>query len=116
MPTASLTGVQVDILVPVEPAAPTVVRLRGELDIAQVDTVDADLAPVVAGAEHDVVIDLEELQFIDVSGVNLLVRAAAGLHAADRALCLRAPSPILVKVLQVAGLEEHLPVLASGEA
>ncbi len=109
------TGVRVDVLLPDDADAPAVVRLQGELDLAEVGVVDAELTPVIARAERDVIIDLEDLVFIDVSGVNLLVRTAVVLHAADRALHLRAPSPILVRMLRLTGLEEHLPIVAPVE-
>jgi anti-anti-sigma regulatory factor len=54
-------------------------------------------------------------RFIDVSGVNLLARTAASLTAADRVLCVRAASPILVRMLQVTGLDQHLQIVESGE-
>ena len=103
--------VQVDVALPEEDDAPAVVRLRGELDVSEVRTVDDELAPVIVRTDHDVTIDLEDLQFIDVGGLNLLARTAGTLTAADRVLRLRAPSPILVRMLQVAGMDEHVQIV-----
>ena len=91
--------------------APVVVCLKGELDYSVVATVSDELAPVVAPADRDVTIDLEDLSFIDVGGLNLLARTALTLSAGDRVLRLRAPSAILVRMLEVTGLDEHMQVV-----
>jgi anti-anti-sigma factor len=111
MPRDSRPLVRVDVVLPEEDDAPAVVRLRGELDVADVRTVDAELAPVIARTDRDVTIDVEDLQFIDVGGLNLLARTAGTLTAADRVLRLRAPSPILVRMLQVTGLDQDLQIV-----
>jgi stage II sporulation protein AA (anti-sigma F factor antagonist) len=111
MPSDSRPLVQVDVVLPEEDDAPAVVRLRGELDLAEVRAVDDELARVIARTDHDVTIDVEDLQFIDVSGLNLLARTASTLTGADRALRLRAPSPILVRMLQVTGLDQAIQIV-----
>jgi anti-anti-sigma factor len=111
MPPDSRPLVQVDVVLPEDDDAPAVVRLRGELDVAEVPTVDDELAPVIARTDRDVTIDVKDLQFIDVGGLNLLARTAGTLTAAHRVLSLRAPSPILVRMLQVTGLDEHVQIV-----
>ena len=111
MPPDARPLVQVDVVFPEEDDTPAVVRLRGELDVSEVQTVDDELAPVIARTDRDVTIDVENLQFIDVGGLNLLARTAGTLTAADRVLRLRAPSPILVRMLQVTGLDEHVQIV-----
>ena len=111
MPPDSRPLVQVDVVLPEEDDAPAVVRLQGELDVSELQTVDDELAPVIARTDRDVTIDVKDLQFIDVGGLNLLARTAGTLTAADRVLRLRAPSPILVRMLQVTGLDEHVQIV-----
>ena len=111
MPPESRPLVQVDVVLPEEDDTPAVVRLRGELDVSEVQTVDDELAPVIARTDRDVTIDVENLQFIDVGGLNLLARTAGTLTEAGRVLRLRAPSPILVRMLQVTGLDEHVQIV-----
>lgn len=105
--------VQVAVVLPEEDDAPAVVHLRG--DVSEVRTVDDGLAPVIARTDRDVTIDMEDLQFIDVGGLNLLARTAGTLTAADRVLRLQAPSPILVRMLQVTGLDEHMQIVDAVE-
>ena len=111
MPPDSRPLVQVDVVLPEEDDAPAVVRLQGELDVSELQTVDDELAPVIARTDRDVTIDVKDLQFIDVGGLNLLARTAGTLTAADRVLRLRAPSPILVRMLEVTGLDEHVQIV-----
>jgi anti-sigma B factor antagonist len=111
MPPASRPLVRVDVVLPEEDDAPAVVRLKGELDVSELQTVHDELAPVIARTDRDVTIDVKDLQFIDVGGLNLLAQTAGTLTAADRVLRLRAPSPILVRMLQVTGLDEHVQIV-----
>ena len=111
MPPDSRPLVQVEVVLPEEDDAPAVVRLQGELDVSELQTVDDELAPVIARTDRDVTIDVKDLQFIDVGGLNLLARTAGTLTAADRVLRLRAPSPILVRMLEVTGLDEHVQIV-----
>jgi anti-anti-sigma factor len=102
---------EVDVVLPEVDDDPVVVHLRGELDVAEVPTVADELAPVIARTDRDVTIDMEDLRFIDVGGLNLLARTAGTLTAADRVLRVRAPSPVLVRMLQVTGLDEHVQIV-----
>ena len=52
-----------------------VVAFAGELDLANAGTADAELAAALDPATARVVIDLAELEFIDSTGIALLVRA-----------------------------------------
>ena len=114
-PPDACPRVQLTIVLPAEDDAPAVVRLQGELDAADVRTVHDELTPVIARTNRDVTIDMGDLGFIDVSGVNLLARTAATLTASERVLCLRAPSPMLVRMLQVTGLDQHLQIVEPSE-
>ena len=103
--------VQLELVVPEDGEAPVVVRLKGELDYADIGTVNDELAPVVAPADRDVTIDLADLSFIDVRGLNLLADTARTLSAGGRMLRLRAPSAVLVRMLEATGLDERMEVL-----
>ena len=84
----------------------TVVVLGGEIDIA---TAERALARITAAtADSCVVVDLSAVEFIDASGVNMLVRALRGATRARRHLLLAGPTRQLSRILDVLGLRDVL--------
>src|SRR6202012_3732330 len=88
-----------------------VVQVKGEVDVAT----SADLADTIARAVEraaagkvELVIDLARLSFIDVSGLNVLVRAARRARADGGTLVLRSPSRHVRRLLGVLRLEAEL--------
>lgn len=71
--------------------------LVGEVDLATAAALKSALDGLTEG-DGDVHLDLAGLQFVDVSGVAVLVAAAAQL-APDRALVLHDPPPALSQIL-----------------
>jgi len=92
-------------------------RLRGEHDVATVDTLDAQLEAVfLHGA--DVVVDLSDAVFIDSSIVGAIFR---GLHAARTeergALVVSAPPGSFARrVFDQAGLSDAVPLFDNRRA
>lgn len=89
-----------------------VVTLRGELDLATAPEVeDAVLEPVRAGGH--VVLDLRGLDFMDSSGVRVLVAAhSAAQDGGGRLTIVRAaPGGPVQRVLEISGLEEVLELV-----
>jgi anti-sigma B factor antagonist len=68
------------------------------------------LARVMAPPRAKVVIDLAAVEFIDASGVGMLVGAAAEAARADVKFRLHAPSPVVERVLDLAELDGVLEV------
>jgi anti-sigma B factor antagonist len=76
-------------------------RLVGELDASNATQLsDALEASIEAGAE--VTIDLSGLTFMDSSGVKMLFHLANAARSKHRALVICAPSPPVVRVLEIA--------------
>jgi anti-anti-sigma factor len=70
----------------------TIVRLRGELDLASAGAVEDELAAIEEQRPACVVIDLGELAFIDSSGLRVLLLADSRAREAGYELVL-APGP-----------------------
>jgi len=82
--------------------------LTGELDLSNTDTVEVALEE--AGAEGvDVLVDLGPLEFIDSSGIALLVRAIGG-NGAARISFLPSRSDSVCRLLHMTGLDQRLPL------
>ena len=60
--------------------------------------------------DSDLVLDLADVDFIDSSGLRIIVNAHSELEAAGRRLVLTHTSPAVARLLEITGLHEHLHV------
>jgi anti-sigma B factor antagonist len=90
------------------------VALRGELDVLEAASVAAALVAVVARAP-EIIVDLAGLEFIDSSGAAALVLARKEARRAGGDLLLVAPQEQVLQFLNITGLIDAFPVLASAE-
>jgi len=79
----------------------TVVTISGELDIANVDGLDAAVAPVIEMHPNRLVVDVGGLRFADSSAIALWVRWSATVGDIE----FRDASPLLRRVITSMGLE-----------
>jgi anti-sigma B factor antagonist len=86
------------------------VALRGELDLANAGTAETAIQEALDEATQ-VVVDLQELEFIDSTGIALLVGALG--HNGDSAQLRFVPSrsAAVNRVLDLTGLSERLPLV-----
>jgi len=96
-----------------DPAAATV-RVAGELDIATAPQLDLALAGAFSH-EHDVVLDLRDVVFIDISGVHAVVDAVVRARQAGRRLVVLRGRATVDRIFALA---EHLgqPAVGFSEA
>ena len=83
-----------------------VIRLAGELDMTSADDVRAAIDGVLRRAPARVVFETSGLQFMDSSGIALLLSVAQQVPEVE----LRAPSPIVRRLIELTGLEETLRI------
>ena len=90
------------------------VTLRGELDLATAPELE-QLLTVRIDASQEVVVDLRGLEFMDSSGIRVLVAAHARAgRTGTRVLIVRPESDSAVaKIVEVAGLDRELNILDS---
>jgi anti-anti-sigma factor len=84
------------------------VRLRGELDIATTEAVAKRLA-VLRERHESVLLDLDELTFIDASGIRLVVDAAENARRDGWTFAVTHGSRPVRRVLQLLELDQHIP-------
>jgi anti-sigma B factor antagonist len=94
----------------VESQANGVVCVTGELSLAEAPILESHLADVLAKASSAVVVDLAGVEFIDSTGLSVLVRAQQ--HAAERGLefGVKNPRAQAHRLLSLTGLEERLTI------
>jgi anti-anti-sigma factor len=83
------------------------ISLDGEVDLSNAEALEATLQEVMGEGAAQVVVDMQDLSFIDSTGIACLVRLLHG-EDADRLRFVRSSSPAVVRVLQLTGVEEKL--------
>jgi anti-anti-sigma factor len=87
-----------------------VVRLSGEVDLSNVEGLEAQIEDAIADA-RDVVIDLTAIEFIDSRGLRLLNRVASSVGGRDGTLVVIAPTHCVARsVLDMTGMSQELTV------
>jgi anti-anti-sigma factor len=98
-----------------------VIAVRGELDLSTAPDLEAPLEEAVATGDASVLVDLSDCEFIDSTGIALIVRAWQRLdRAADGAgggrLVICGGSEQVRRVLGITGLELSIPIHESRES
>jgi anti-anti-sigma factor len=94
----------------------TVLVLRGELDLSGTPAVEAELERLAAepGVEA-VALDLRELEFLDSSGLRLIVLADQRLRDAGRRLALVRGPQSVQRVFDITRVSERLDFVDAPE-
>ena len=87
----------------------TAVALRGDLDLASADGVTRRLQ-ALRDAGEPVVLDLDELNFIDSSGLRVILQAVEDSRAGWSFRVTAGSEPVR-RLLEAAGLTGRLPVV-----
>jgi anti-anti-sigma factor len=90
----------------VEGSRPTEVTLAGELDIATA----AELRNRLTSIEGDIELDCSRLEFVDAAGLGVFVSAHRRLDGQGWKFVLVEPTPLLLRLLSVTGLDACLYV------
>jgi anti-sigma B factor antagonist len=86
-----------------------VIAVSGELDLANGNELQRELLRVEATDARSIVVDLSGLQFMDSTGIRVLLSADARSRAdSDRLTLLRGPAAVQ-RVLEITGVVDLLP-------
>lgn len=98
------------IEVTVDVAGSVRVRLAGDLDLSSAPDVEAVVGPAIDERPDSVVIDLGQLAFVDSRGVRELISLKQRADAKGVEWRMINPTPPIVRLLDVLGLNEELNV------
>lgn len=96
-------------------AAPLDITITDE-GLTLAGEIDAHTAPRLADAiaasdrEH-LVIDMQGVEFVDSSGLRVLIEAHKSMRASDRTMQLSNPSAAVNRLLQISGIDDYLNVV-----
>lgn len=87
-----------------------VIVFAGELDLANAGTAESALETSLADPTKPVVVDMRELEFIDSTGIALLVSAIGRNEDGAQISFIPSDAPAVTRVLELTGLAERLPL------
>jgi anti-sigma B factor antagonist len=97
----------------VDDGAVCVVRLAGEIDMANAGALRSHLAEVVENRAGPIVVDLSRVQFIDSSGVQAILSVTPAGEARDRRVRVVAGPPEVDRVFSLLGVKDRFDWIAS---
>jgi anti-anti-sigma factor len=89
-----------------EQVTPTVLAVRGELDISTAPELAVVAEQRIAEGDRSLVFDLSELSFCDSAGLATFVRIHRRLREEGGRFALAAPMPAVRRILDVTGLRD----------
>lgn len=91
----------------------TVVQIQGDVDAHTAPELRAHLLELLRSGDRHLVVDLDGVEFMDSSGLGVLVAVRRRLHNNDglmRVVCSREP---ILKVLRITALDRAFPIHGS---
>ena len=88
------------------------ISVRGELDLSTAPELEGPLDQALDSGEGSLLIDLSQCEFIDSTGIALIVRAWQRLASGEngRVLVICSQNDQVRRVLEITGLELSIPV------
>lgn len=96
------------------------IAVRGELDLSTAPDLERPLEDAIASGDATVLIDLTECEFIDSTGIALIVRAWQRLDRAAEGngsgrVVIASDNDQVRRVLEITGLELSIPIHGTRE-
>jgi anti-sigma B factor antagonist len=85
---------------------PTVVDLRGEIDVATAGDVRTQIWTLVRNGQHELILDLDQVTFMDSSGLGMLVSGLRRVQHHGGYLELVCSQERLLMLFRITGLNE----------
>ncbi len=88
----------------------TVVEVGGEVDVYTAPKLDAELTSLVGSGKSVIVVDFSGVEFLDSTGLGVLVKALKHVKEAGGSLSVVATSERIIKVFRITGLDAAIPL------
>jgi anti-anti-sigma factor len=92
-----------------------VIVVSGELDLASAPALEEELNRAATNGADLLIVDLRELEFIDSTGLGLLIKANRQAEAAGRRFAIVRGQSQVQRLLGVTGIEQRLTLVNSPE-
>ena len=94
-------------------AAWSVARVSGEIDIATAPGLRSQLIGLVTGGRTSVVLDLAGVEFLDSTGLGVIVGVLKRARTLGGDLRLVCPNPAVRRVFEITALDRTMPLADS---
>ncbi|HEV3475391.1 MAG TPA: STAS domain-containing protein [Actinomycetota bacterium] len=95
---------------PKERGSWTVVDVKGEIDLDTAPQLKAVLGDAIKGGAINIAVNLEGVEFLDSSGLGVLIGSLKRCKEAGGMLALVSPRRPIRKVLSITGLDKVIPI------
>ncbi len=96
-------------------SAGTVVAVTGELDVFTAPALEQELQRCIESGKADIVVDLSGVDFLDSTGLGVMVKALKWAREAGGGLRVVATEERITKVFTITGLDEVMQLSGSVE-
>ncbi len=86
--------------------AHVVVHVAGEIDVYSAPALRERLDDEIGGGQHDIVVDLTDVSFMDSTGLGVLVGRLKQIRLNDGSMRLVAANDRVLKVFTITGLDK----------
>ncbi|MDA8300756.1 MAG: STAS domain-containing protein [Actinomycetota bacterium] len=93
----------------------TVLAVKGEVDVYTAPRLREKLVELVSQGKRQVVVDLEGVEFLDSTGLGVLVGGLKRLRSHDGDLSLVCTQQRILKVFEITGLTHVFSIFASAD-
>jgi anti-sigma B factor antagonist len=94
----------------------TIVAVGGEIDVYTAPKLRDKITELVADGVYDIVIDMEEVEFLDSTGLGVLVGGLKKVRAHDGSLQLVCTQDRLLKIFRITGLAKVFVIHDSADS
>src|SRR3954451_16168400 len=88
----------------------TVVEVGGEIDVYTAPRLREQLVDLVADGKYHLVVDMERVDFLDSTGLGVLVGGLKRVRAHDGSLRLVCTQERILKIFRIPGLTKVFPI------
>ncbi len=94
----------------------TVVSVGGEIDVYTAPRLRDKFTELVSAGSYDIVVDMEDVEFLDSTGLGVLVGGLKKVRAHDGSLALVCTQDRLLKIFRITGLAKVFRIHESAAA
>ena len=87
------------------------VEVCGEIDLTTAPVLNASLRAAIDAEAQCIILDVEDVGFVDSSGVGVLLATHRRLQASGGELILVCPQPLVRKIFEVSGIASYVNVV-----